>query len=130
MDPSALTLLFMAAAIVVAMIVGCSAYLYYGRIWFRAKVRGCPVPLERMVQMTFRRASAFKVVNAYVDAKTAGLDIELEELELRDRARDNVRQIVRGMVAAKNEGLELSFEEACARDLRGKEIPEEADTPT
>ncbi len=112
------------------MIVGCSAYLYFGRIWFRAKVKGIPVPLERMVRMTFRGVSAFKVVNAYVDAKLAGLDIALDDLEAHDRARGNVRKIVRGMIAAKNEGLELSFGEARVLDLLGKEIPEEANSPT
>ena len=130
MEPSALILFFFAAAIVVTMVVGCSAYVYYGRIWFRAKVKGVPVPLERMVRMTFRGVSAFKVVNAYVDARLAGLDLGLDDLEAHDRARGDVRNMVRRMIAAKDEGLELSFGEACALDLQGKEIPEEANTPT
>ena len=130
MEPTALIMFFIAAAIVVTMVVGCSAYLYYGRIWFRAKVKGFPVPLGRMVSMTFRGVSAFRVINAYVDARLAGFDVALEDLESHERARGRVRRVVRGMIAAREEGLELSFGEASVLDLQGKEIPEGANTPT
>ncbi len=130
MEPSALILFFLAAAVVVTMIVGCSAYLYYGRIWFRAKVKGFPVPLGRLVQMTFRRASAFKVVNAYVDAKLAGLDLGLDELESLDRARGRVRRVVRAMIAAKEAGSEVSFGRASELDSEGKDILDEVNSTT
>ncbi len=130
MEPSAFILFFLAAAIVGTMIVGCSAYLYYGRIWFRAKVRGAPVPLERMVQMTFRGASAFKVVNAYVDATLAGLDIGLDEIESLDRARGRVRNVVRAMIAARQAGSEVSFAQASELDRQGKDFLDEVNGAT
>ena len=128
MEPSGLTMFLLAFAAVVVLIVGCSAYLYYGRLLFRTRVRGCPVPLGRMVAMTFRGASAFNLVNAYVEAHLAGLEVTLDDLEALDRGR--ARTVVQGMIAAKKAGTEISFDRASALDLQGKEIPEEANNPT
>ena len=130
MEPSNLIMVLLAMAVVAIAIVGCSAYFYYGRLWFRTHIKAAPVPLRRMVSMTFRGVSAFNVVNAYVDARLAGLDLGLDDLEAHDRARGDVRKIVRRMIAAKDEGLELSFGEARVLDVQGKEIAEEANTPT
>ena len=130
MEPTALMMFFLAAAVVATMIVGCSAYVYYGRIWFRAKVKGFPVPPVRLVRMTFRGTSAFNVVNAYVDAKLAGLDVGLDELESLDRARGRVRRVVRAMIAAKEAGSEVSFGRASELDQEGKDILDEVNSTT
>ena len=130
MEPSGLTMFLLAFAAVVALIVGCSAYLYYGRLLFRTRVKGCPVPLRRMVAMTFRGASAFNLVNAYIEAHLAGLEVTLDDLEALDRARGRARKVVRGMIAAKKAGTEISFGRACALDLEGKDIPEEVTNAT
>jgi len=120
----------MAAGVVVTTIVGCCAYLYYGRLMFRSRVRGCPVPLGRMVAMTFRGASAFSVVNAYIDAHSAGLEVTLDDLEALDRARGRAREVIRGMISAKKAGTEIDFERASALDLQGKDILEEVNNAT
>ena len=130
MEPTALILFFLAATVVVAIILGCSAYLYYGRIWFRAKVKGHPVPLGQLVRMTFQGVSAFSVVNAYVDAKLAGLDVGLDELQSLDRARGRVRKVVRAMIAAREAGTEVSFGRASELELEGKNILDEANNAT
>lgn len=110
---------------VTGLVTGSTAYLYFGRLWFRAHVKGCPVPLGRMVSMTLRGASAFRIVNAYVDAHLAGFEISLDEFEEYDRAQGKVREVVRSMVRAKEAGSDLSFDEARALDMQGKEFGEE-----
>lgn len=128
MGPSGLTMFLLAFAAVVTLIVGCSAYLYYGRLLFRTRVRGCPVSLGRMVAMTFRGASAFNLVNAYIEAHLAGLEVTLDDLEALERGR--ARKVVRGMIAAKKAGTEIGFDRASALDSEGKDILEEANNAT
>ena len=128
MEPSGLTMILLAVAAVVTLIVGCSAYLYYGRLMFRSRVRGCPVDLGRMVAMTFRGASAFNLVNAYIEAHLAGLEVTLDDLEALDRGR--ARKVVQGMIAAKKAGTEIDFDRASALDIEGKDILEEANNVT
>ena len=125
MESGGLVMVLIAGAGLVALVSGCVAYLYFGRLWFRAHVKGCPVPLGRMISMTLGGASAFRIVNAYVDAHLAGFEIALDDFEAHDLARGEVREVVRSMVRAKEAGADLSFDQARALDLPGTEIREE-----
>lgn len=125
MESGGLIILVFAVAGFFLTIVGCSAYLYYGRLWFRSRIASTHVPLKKMVAMTFHGVSAFNVVNAYIEAGKAGIEVDLDQLEEHDRARGRVRNVVRAMVAAKNAGTELSLGEALALDLQGKNVTRE-----
>ena len=109
---------------VIVLVIGCIGYLYYGRLWFRAHVKDCPVSLGQMLSMTLNGADASRIVNAYVDAYLAGLEVSLDALEKHDRARGHVRRVVRSMIRAQETGTNLSFDEARTLDLQGKAFSE------
>lgn len=88
------------------------AYMYYGRIWFRAYSAGVPVPFLQLLNYTRRGLSPFKIVSAYVRAKEGGVLVSLAELEAGQAQGVDIRRIVQRMVDAKREGRPLNFEEA------------------
>lgn len=122
MDSTGIILVAISVAILLCTVIGCIAYLYFGRLWFRAHVKGCPVSLGRLVSMTFQGANAYRIVNALVEAHLAGIEVSLEDLEEHDRGRGKVRSVVGSMIRAKAAGSELSFDEARKLDMQGKEF--------
>lgn len=128
MESSGLLMLLVLGVVAVGILVWCCAYFYYGRLWFRTRVRGCPVPLDRMLRMTFRRISAFDVITAYIDAHLGGLEVALDDLEAHAGNKGSARKVVRGMISAREAGTPLSFSEARALDLEGKGIAQEANS--
>lgn len=125
MDSFTTGIVALTVAIVVVCVAAIVAYLYYFRTWFRAHVSGVNVSLLEIVQMSMRRVSAHKVVNAYVAAHIGQVDVTLEELEEHVAARGNVRRVVEAMIVSRKLGVELSLGEARAIDLQGRDVVDE-----
>lgn len=126
MQPSGLVMLLILALGLMAMIVWSCAYVYYGRLWFRSRLKGCPVSLGRMMRMTFRGISAFDVVTAYMNAHLAQIEVELDDLEAHAGEKGRSRDVVKAMIAARQTGSSVSFSEARTLDLQGKDVVQEA----
>lgn len=128
MQPSGLTMLLILAVGLITMIVWSCSYVYYGRLWFRSRLKGCPVPLGRMIKMTFRGISAFDVVTAYMNAHLAQIEVELDDLEEHAGDKGRAREVIKRIIAARKAGTPLSFSEARTLDLQDKDIVREANS--
>jgi uncharacterized protein YqfA (UPF0365 family) len=93
------------------------AYNLYLRQWFDAYLQGAPVSLYKLIEMTFTRVPAKKLVPAYIAAKNAGLDVVIEDLEFHYTLGGDPEAVVHAMVMAREEGKALSFNNACQDDL-------------
>lgn len=111
MTPSGLTIVAMALGVCVALVFGCVAYLYYGRLWFKAQVAKAPVPILRMVRMTFSGASAHRVVMGHIEARGGGLDVTLDELETFARGDGDALRAVREIVEAAGRGERMTLDD-------------------
>ena len=104
--------LLLSTLAVSAVIAGVSAYLYYGRLYVRARVAGAEVGLARMFRMTTSGLSAFRIVTAYLNTRQAGFDAPLDRFEACARAGGDPRQVARRLEAARRRGESLSVDEA------------------
>lgn len=99
-------LLAIMGAVLFISMASVSLYIYYGRLYVRARVSGAPVPFQRMFRMTAAGLSPYRVVSAYIDARVSGLDITLDELEQRAREGTDPREFVRDRAAGPRPGDE------------------------
>lgn len=120
MSSGAAFLLIVLAALI-AITVGVSVYIYYGRLFMRTRLLGVPVPLKRIIGLSFKRLNAYAIVTAYADAHLAGVDIPFDALEQHALDGGRVRPVVDAVIAAHNAGIELSLAEARSLDLQGKD---------
>jgi uncharacterized protein YqfA (UPF0365 family) len=104
--------------VVVVSIAAVSLYIYYGRLYMRARVAGAEVSLRRLVRMTASGVSAFKVVTAFLDVRRAGIAVSLDELETHARAGGDPKRVARRLIEARASGDEIRFDAAAADDLR------------
>lgn len=108
-------------AIVVALVVtaAVSTYIYYGRLYMRARVANAEVSIARMFRMTTSGISAFRVVTAYLNAKQAGYDVTLDRFEAHARAGGDPQRVSRRLESARRAGEAVTVDAAFAGDESG-----------
>jgi uncharacterized protein YqfA (UPF0365 family) len=105
---SGIALLFLSTMFVMGLTVGVGVYIYYGRLYMRARVLNAEIPLARMFALTANRVSAYRVITAYLDARQAGTDVPLDRFEAHARAGGDPICVSRRLQRAKRDGEHLS----------------------
>ncbi len=77
--------------VIVPAMVG---YLYFSRLFYRSLKAQHPVPLGRILGMTFRGLKPHRVVDAYLRARQSGLDVSLAQAEDLSKTCTSTEQIV------------------------------------
>ncbi len=109
-----------AALVVIAVVVALtvtaavSTYIYYGRLYMRARVANAEIGFGRMFRMTASGLSAFRVVTAYLNAKQAGYDIPLDRFEAHARNGGDPLAVSRRLESARRAGETKSIDAAFA----------------
>ncbi len=128
MTSNAAFLLIVLAALLL-IVVAVSLYIYYGRLFLRTRLVGAPVPLARIIRLSFKGLNAYALVTAYADAHLAGVDIPFDIVEEHALAGGDVRRVVDALIAAHNAGIELGIADARSLDLSGKDPMEGLERP-
>lgn len=95
------------------LVVGMIIYLYYGRLWFECQIAQAPVPITRLVAMTFRGSGARPVAKANIFAAKHNLDLTLDQIEACARRGGDVVAAVQRLAAERKTGRIVTFEEVC-----------------
>jgi uncharacterized protein YqfA (UPF0365 family) len=69
-------------------------YLYYSRLFYRSLKAQHPVPLGRIIGMTFRGLKPHRVVDAYLQVRQSGRDVSLVQVEDLSKSCMSTEQIV------------------------------------
>lgn len=109
----------------VGILAGCVVYLYFFRLLFKSHAAQCPIPLQTIFGLFFRRVSPQMIINSYIDLHKAGLEVSVEELEARFKEGINVRLVARAVASAQRDGHTVDFAGACEMDLAGKDVMKE-----
>jgi uncharacterized protein YqfA (UPF0365 family) len=104
------------------------AFFTFGKLYIRALLSGCRVPLLNLIGMRFRNVNPQVIVDAKVISFKAGLNVSENEFETHYLANGNVLRVVNALVAASKADIKLNFERACAIDLAGRNVLEAVKT--
>jgi uncharacterized protein YqfA (UPF0365 family) len=96
--------LLIGAVVGVVLISAVSFYIYYGRLYMRARVAGAGVSFGRMIRVSASGQSAHRIVTAYIEARRAGIEIALDDLEALAKAGGDPRSAVRRLFEARSHG--------------------------
>lgn len=98
------------------------------KVWFRAFVSGCWIPMQKLIGMNFRKLDCKLIVDNYILAKKAGLKIKISDLEAHLMSKGNLNKLVEAMIASKSAQIPLTLEQAMAIDLSDKDVVEAIQT--
>ena len=98
----------------VLLIASMIVYLYYGRLWFECQIAQAPVPIRRLVAMTFRGSGARPVAKANIFAAKHDLDLTLDQLEACAKRGGDVVAAVQRLAAERKTGRIVTFDEVCS----------------
>lgn len=98
----------------VVLIAGMIVYLYYGRLWFECQIAQAPVPITRLVAMSFRGSGARPVAKANILSAKHNLDLTLDQLEACAEQGGDVVSAVQQLAAERKTGRIVTFEEVCS----------------
>lgn len=122
MDQGSLTVLLIAAAIIIILAIIFSFVPIM--LWISALAAGVRIGIFTLVGMRLRRVVPRRVINPLIKAVKAGLNVNTNQLESHYLAGGNVDRVVNALVAAHRANIELSFERCAAIDLAGRDVLE------
>ena len=80
----------------VLLVAAVSFYIYYGRLYMRARVAGGEISFGQMLRMTTSGLSAYKIVTAFLEARRAGVNASIADFErFAVDGKDPLREAVR-----------------------------------
>jgi len=118
------------AAIVVAIIIGVSLFLYYFPLglWVRTIAAGVPLSIGSLIRMRIIGVPAGVIVANLVRARKAGLALTVDQLVSHILAGGNVENVTLAMIAAQRAQIPLEWQQATAIDLAGRNVLEALQT--
>ncbi|WP_132742905.1 flotillin-like protein FloA [Scopulibacillus darangshiensis] len=122
MDQGTLTILLIAAAVIVVLAIFFTFVPIM--LWISALSSGVKIGIFTLVGMRLRRVIPRRVINPLIKAVKAGLSINTNQLESHYLAGGNVDRVVNALIAAHRANIELTFERCAAIDLAGRNVLE------
>jgi len=107
---------------ILILIVFAGIFIYFFRVWIRARASGARVTLASLIGMKLRKVPPLAIVDALIMAVKAGIPVSTNELETHYLAGGNVHNVVRALIAADKANIELNFKRATAIDLAGRDV--------
>src|SRR5271154_3415865 len=113
-------------AILLAIIVGVSMFLYYFPLglWIRTIAAGVPLSIGALIRMRIIGVPAGVIVANLVRARKAGLSTTVDQLQSHILAGGNVENVTLAMIAAQRAQIPLEWQRAAAIDLAGRNVLE------
>jgi len=97
-------LLVLAVLFAVGLTAAVSLYIYYGRMYMRARTLNADVSMAKLWALTTSGVSAYRVVTAYLNAKQAGYDVALARFEAHARSGGDPLKVSRRLELARRDG--------------------------
>jgi uncharacterized protein YqfA (UPF0365 family) len=114
------------AAILLAIVIGISMFLYYFPLglWIRTIAAGVPLSIGALIRMRIIGVPAGVIVANLVRARKAGLSTTVDQLQSHILAGGNVENVTLAMIAAQRAQIPLEWQRAAAIDLAGRNVLE------
>lgn len=122
MDASTVSILIIAALVVIAIII---LFTFVPvMLWISALSSGVRISIFTLIGMRLRRVIPRRVIEPLIKATKAGLDLHTNQLESHYLAGGNVDRVVNALIAAHRANIDLTFQRAAAIDLAGRNVLE------
>src|SRR5271154_361893 len=117
-------------AILLAIIVGVSMFLYYFPLglWIRTIAAGVPLSIGALIRMRLIGIQPGVIVTNLVRARKAGLNLTVDQLQSHVLSGGNVENVTLAMIAAQRAQIPLEWQRAAAIDLAGRNVLEALQT--
>ena len=121
---------FFSAVVILAVIVGFLAFLYYFLLgmWIRTIAAGVPLSIVTLIRMRLMGIQPSVIVTNLVRARKAGLALTVDEMQSHYLAGGRVEKVTLAMIAAQRAQIPLEWRRAAAIDLAGRDVLEALQT--
>ncbi len=106
----------------VIILIPLFVFLYFFKVFIRAKFSNAPVSIANLVGMKLRGVPPSLIVDARIQSVKAGLELSMDTLEPHYMAGGDIINVVNALIAADKANIDLTFQKAAAIDLAGRDV--------
>ena len=118
----ALVMIIASIMVFVAVIVGISIILSFGRTWIQARASGVPIGLIDLVGMFIRKVNSTLIVSSMISTHKAGLRVSRDFFESHYLAKGNVAVLSQALISAYQAGLNIKPMDLSSHLLSGGNV--------